>query len=364
MNRRQRERQAKRRAQHVAKTRPLDRPAVILDQESFPRVENAHIVPRMYQRAWAVSGMVAVHRPGGDACTRLSTKKAGARPAYYRRKQMTGEEIDDVEASLAYVENKAAPPLRALIEGPGITEDDKGGVAQFVGVQMLRGPAFFDRREEVIRPVLEELREGDVKPEALAAAGGDLEKVRARVIEAYLDPTQRFMTMLQTAPKMAAILALMRWELIEFEEPLLAYSDHPVVIWPLNVQQLGAPVERQDLGPLGALEIRVPLSPSVGLLMTWVDLSDRRTSVRPEAAGEFNAPTVAQADEEWMHRIGGEPPIASAPLYPLSRLTEPRYGAQRAYECRRRAMAQRFIERNRHREWVNEIPVLTELPTV
>lgn len=336
---------------------------MVLSQETYTKVENAHIVPRMYQRAWATTGLVAVHEPGSSQCRKLTTKKAGTRPAYYRRERpYSGEEIDDIEACLAVVESKAAVPLHELVKGDHLTPERKGGVAQFLAVQMLRGPAFFEHREELLRPLLDDLSEKDVKPQALADAGGDLEKVKSRLTAAYLAPTQRFETMLLTAPKIASVLALMRWELIEFQDPVLAYSDHPIVVWPMGIRKAEQAFGRQELGPLGALEVRAPLSPQLGLLMTWVDRSDRRLPSPAGAAEEFNALTIAQADQEWMHQLGDEPPIATGPYWPLARITERGYNANSVERSQRRTKAQQFRHRNAHRKFVNDVEVLVDIP--
>lgn len=139
------------------------------------------------------------------------------------------------------------------------------------------------------------------------------------------------MTMLQMAPKLGSVLSLMRWELIEFDWPVLAYSDHPVVVWPAAVTSSDKPFERQGFGPVGALEVRAPLSPRLAVLMTWVDESDRRIMLPAMRAGGLNALTIGQADQEWMHQLGDEPPIASGPLSLLTAdgtwLQRPGHGA-------------------------------------
>ena len=212
----------------------------------------------MYQHSWAVNGMVAVHESGRAGCRLRTTKKVATRPTYYRRQQPTGKQIDDIEACLAFVEDKATIPLREVVGGAEVTPEHKGALAQFLAVQMLRGPAFFERREEIVRPLLANLEAEDLRPGVLAAAGGDLEAVRSRVIAGYLGPTQKFMSMLQKAPKIAGVLGLMRWEYVSFDEPVLAYSDHPIVVWPSNARSPTKPFRGQQHGPLGAFEIRAP----------------------------------------------------------------------------------------------------------
>ncbi len=39
------------------------------------------------------------------------------------------------------------------------------------------------------------------------------------------------------------------------------------------------PFSRQELGPLGAIEVRVLLAPELAILMTWVDLPDPTMAV-------------------------------------------------------------------------------------
>lgn len=360
MNRRQRRRRELRRSHHV-KRRFVDRPRLVLDRTSYPDVKSAHIVPRMYQRAFAVDDMVAVHVDGRSKCVVMPTRKAGTRSRYYRRTRPNGEPIDDIEASLAYVEDKASVPLAQLIAGESMTVERKSAVAQLLGLQMLRGPAFFEQREDLLRPLLQGLEAKDLRPGGLAMVGGDLELARSKVIDLYLDPTQRFMTMLTTSVKLATLLAYMRWQILRFEGPRLAYSDHPVVLWPMGVTE-SAPFERQGLGPLTALEIRVPISPSAAILMTWVDRSDDTyVSLGTEVAAELNAFTVAQADRQWMHCPSNEPEVPAGVFEPISRLVEPRYDRARMATSARRATGQRFVERVKNRRHVHEVEVLIDV---
>jgi hypothetical protein len=69
VNVRQRKRRQSRRATHAAETRTVDRPRVILDLDSYTRVEDAHILSRMFQCAWEVEERrVSVHEVGGNGC--------------------------------------------------------------------------------------------------------------------------------------------------------------------------------------------------------------------------------------------------------------------------------------------------------
>ena len=107
VNRRQQKHKQARRFQHTQETRTPDRPRLISGSEC-PTVDNGHIVPRTYQRAWEGEGrQVAVHAVGSPACELQSTKIAGARGPYYRRtRPRHGTQTDNIEASLAHVESR------------------------------------------------------------------------------------------------------------------------------------------------------------------------------------------------------------------------------------------------------------------
>jgi uncharacterized protein DUF4238 len=363
VRRRQRKRKHARRVQHAESTRTPDRPTLTISAADCPKVDNGHIVPRMYQRAWeAEDRQVAVHEPGRSGCELKSTKVAGARGPYYRRtRPRHGTETDDMEASLAHVENKAAPALRQVVAGEPLTVERKGALAQLFGAQMMRGPAFFEHHEELHRSVLEGLKASDLKPRHLAAVGGDLDLARRQVIEVHLDSTYRFVTMLTYAVKVAGILSLMRWQVLRFDAPLLAYSDHPVVLWPMNVERT-RPFPRQGLGPLTMLEVRVPIAPDAAVLMNWIDRSDEvGVPMKRRAAAELNAFTIAQAQGEWMHTPGVEPELADDVFSPLSRLVDPAYDRAAAEGSVRRAHAQKFHERSKKRKWVNEFDVVVDV---
>jgi Protein of unknown function (DUF4238) len=360
MNRRQRLRRREKRAHHES-VRVFDRPQLILNRASYSAVNKSHIVPQMYQEPFAINGQVAVHIDGRADCVRTSVADAGTRRRFYRRTRPNGESIDDVEASLSVVEDAATTPMGDLIKGKELTPERKGVVAQFVAVQMFRGPAFFDQRQETVVPMLESLRAGDFRPKALAAAGGNVEVARAKLIEKHLEPTPRFLTMLTKAKKVASILGCMRWHVLRFDGPILAYSDHPVVLWPMDVAR-SAPFERQGLGPLSAFEIRLPIAPDVAILMNWVDRSDRvGDRLDNAAAAEINAFTVAQADRQWMHQPDREPEISRGTFSPISRLVEPAYDRSTMVRSARRRAASEFIERVSDREHVDDVQVLVDV---
>jgi hypothetical protein len=340
-----------------------ERPAATIDGSISPTVKDGHIVPRMYQAAWEGEGRrVAVHKVEGGGCRTRSTKSVTTRGTYYRRVRPEGESSDDVEDSLRRIEDKASEPLRRLIAGGPLEAEQKGILAQFFSVQIFRSPAFFAQREAIIRPFFESAGPEGFTPHGLRAAGGDLNVVRQKAIEAYLDPTKRFVTMIAYAVKVASILGLMRWQVLRCEEPVLAYSDHPVVLWPLD-SPTARPFRRQGLGPLQTLETAVPISPTAAILMNWVDRDDEASVPMPEgAAAQLNAFEISQAEEEWMHTPGSEPVVGVGTFRPLSRMIDPSYDAQVARSSQRHRLASEAVERAMKVDFVNDVDVLIEIP--
>lgn len=339
----------------------MDRPALVFDGSATPVVNEGHIVPRTYQRAWeGEHRQVAVHSIQSSECTLESTKVVGTRGPYYRRIRPEGNQTDDIEASMAYVEDKSTRPLRELIKGRPITPERKGAIAQLLGLQLLRGPATFQQRDEILRPTLEGIEAKDMRPKHLASAGGDVDLARSEVVDTILGPTNRFVMMLQYVPKIASIMALMRWHVLRFDGPVLAYSDHPVVLWPMYLEQ-AEPFVRQGLGPLTTREVRVPIAPHVAILMNWIDRKDESdVRIDPSAALEINAFTISQAQDQWMHQPKSEPEIGKGIFRPLSRLIDPGYDYETAYASYRRVQAEHFLSRARTRTWVNDIDVLVD----
>ena len=171
MNRRDRK---KRRARRQAHGPSPDRPRNVLKRNSYTKVKQGHIVPVTYQRSFAVDGKVAVHVPGRVDCVQLLIENAGTRSRFYRRTRPDGTEIDDIEAMLDRVEDVAGPILKEVVDGASLTLERKGVLAQFLAIQMLRGPAFFSQHHANIeRFVPKTLAATDVTPELLAKTGGD-----------------------------------------------------------------------------------------------------------------------------------------------------------------------------------------------
>jgi Protein of unknown function (DUF4238) len=253
--------------------RDQTRPPQVMRRESYPRVKRGHIVPVVYLRNFAESDQVALHRTDQGGCELRNVRTAGTRGPFYRRQRPDGTDIDDIEASLSVPEEKVKPVFDEILGGAPLTLERKSVLAQFFGMQMVRGPAFFKERTELIDDFLRELGADAFEPAAVEEASGDIELVRKRARDAALSATARFVKMLGIGSKLGPVLGSMRWHLLDFGASVLAVSDHPVVTWPAGVRMTEA-FSAHRLGPLGAVEVRVPLSDRMAILMTWQDVPD------------------------------------------------------------------------------------------
>jgi uncharacterized protein DUF4238 len=303
----------------------------------YPSVYRAHIVPAGYLRAFASQNKIAVRKLGAATSSVKPVEKAGTRPRFYRRTRPSGDKIDDVEWSLSHIEDKAPPILRAIDELWPLDRDAKSVLAELFGYQVVRGPRWADWHNRFVGRLLQEL----------FPDGGDSLHQAERHL---LSDTYRMTKMLDLGLRLTSLFGSMHWFLLQFATPLVVTSDHPVVVWPLDVR--GRPPRPTNDGPLNALEVRVPISPTRAVLMTWLNVNDApgaRFRCTRDQARNLNAFTVANADREWFHLPGTTPPIGAGSLLPLSPALINGYGTYAVQVSQRRAQVREWLEKTKNR---------------
>jgi hypothetical protein len=154
--------------------------------------------------------------------------------------------------------------------------------------------------------------------------------------------------MLSTATTTTAVFASMHWTLMDFKSPLLATSDHPLVLWLGAGSRNPRVAEITQTNIFGCIEIRLPLSPTAAVLMTWSDSFDDehvRVHGTRDHAANLNAFTKASAERQWFHRPDKSPPIVSGNLRPLSLELVPGYTADTATKSERRRRASEYTKK-------------------
>jgi hypothetical protein len=302
----------------------------------YPKVERGHILPRVYQRNWAIDGMVELHVAGRPGSRPASTKDVGVKKRAYRRERPDGTPIDDVEWSLSHMEGAVGPILTNALERWPYNFDDKQVLAEFFALQMVRGPRFWRDRERLVQQAARDLQAQGVElPDGSRREITDEEAREAA--EAFLGSTKRHTDMLTLGQKLPIVLASMHWTLVQFEQPIIALSDHPVVVWPIN-RGSASPSVTPAYGPQTALEVRAPISPHLALLMTWIYDGDPVAPVNGglRHARAINAFTIAQAEDQWLHQIGTKPLLGTGVMKPIAPSIYPRYTPAAAERSRLR----------------------------
>jgi hypothetical protein len=270
----------------------------------YTEVKNAHIVPRTYLKNFAVKDAVMLSVDEKPPIGPVSIDNAAIRRRFYRRFRPDGTPIYDVEWSLSELEGAIAPLLPRFKEAwPLPCIEIKAALAEFF--------AFNDTEDNL------------------------------------LGETEWLTRMMLIANRLITAFGSMRWHLIEFEEPLLVISDHPVVAWPIDSPYRRPGATPAGLGVRNFLEVRAPISPTLGLMMTWQEPPDYAQTIQgsEEIAANLNAFTIANADRQWMHKPGSPVPAANGYLDPVSKELINGYDAAEAKRSEVREQVTELLER-------------------
>jgi Protein of unknown function (DUF4238) len=302
----------------------------------YPSVERAHVVPRTFLRNFAdADEMIGMRLAVDPAAERvISINDAAVRKRFYRRTRPDGTPIDDAERMLAMIEERAGPILRELQARWPLSFEEKHVLAEFFALQILRGERW--RRDYVERTdrLVDDYRKRGLFADEIAASGLTVEEVADHNRDLFLSDTQRLRRMFGMSPKGSAILGSMIWSLIRFDGPMLATSDHPVTAWSRFQTSSRPKPSPFSAGLINFMEIRVSVSPSAAIVMTWLeraeDTAEPFEGRRPEARN-LNAFTIAQAEKQWFHLPGTKPSFGKKRTYrPLSLDLFPGYGPNAA----------------------------------
>lgn len=198
--------------------------------------------------------------------------------------------------------------------------EGKQALAEFFAFQFVRGPRWKAWRESQTRETADRQRHN---PEPVLRNGIWIPMTQRQINEEEdraLGETAWLTDMMVIANRLITAFGSMKWDLIEFSEPLLVISDHPVAAWPLDSDHRRPDPTPTGLGVLNFREVRVPLSPTVALLMTWQDemFGEQVFEGSVELAANLNAFTIANADRQWMHLPGGRVPTHDGYHDPIS----------------------------------------------
>jgi hypothetical protein len=310
----------------------------------YTRVKKPHIVPKFQLRNFSSGDQICVRLLPGGQTWKVSVNDAAVRRDFYSRTRPDGTRVDDVEWSLSQIESAAGPLLPDLQGAWPLTHEDKAKVAELFAYQAVRGPRWRAWHECFTRnAVAQKRREGFHEMKS-----GLLVPLSDQQLDGFenhlLSDTQRLIRMLAVGKKLITIFGSMTWDLVTFDEPLLAISDHPVVEVPLGAGRR-FPTLARGHGLLNVLEVQIPVAPDLALLMTWKDAPDSAHVLRgaAEHAENLNGFVIAQAERQWMWKPGTTPATGAGPFYPLSADLCPGYGDRPAKASAVRARVSQLV---------------------
>jgi hypothetical protein len=288
-----------------------------------------------------------------------STFETGPRAVGFQR-DYWGSDATEVERAFSKTENLALRLLRKLEECWPLCTEDRGLLAEFVAVHVVRTPAFgaFVRSSgarALDKAVREQAEQHGVSEDEVVAMAQGMRSQRYHVE-----------TLLGQIGRVGSGFGNMQWNLVRFDQGRLITSDQPVVAVPQGDGSVSPASSVPAFGLLNAMEVFFVLDPRQLLLMTWADEDDR---VQPlsgtyRQACSVNCATRAQALTEWFSYPDATPPFLAPPVlepssYAISTELLPGYTVGVAAESSRRRAASelmmRMIEENAPRDrmkWV------------
>jgi hypothetical protein len=299
-----------------------------------------HLTARCYIRRWADNGRVFVQDDDPNLAPKArEVASVGWRHAWWGADAGLSRLA---ESTLQHSENETAPILREIAARWPLPRDGRAVLAQFIAIHSVRTPAWLETYNAISMAAIgQELTR--------RRWGADIEKAAVR---GFMSDEFRVETLLRQVPRVASMLMSMQWSLVEFEEPIIASCDQPVVFVPLIPFWQRVPIQAMPRkGFMETAEVRFPIDPWRVLLLSWMPEPDVAAPVRGEFrhATDVNRSTRAQADRHWFHRPGPRPPLLTPPMLdlscePISYGLIPGYSFDVAANSRRRAEADMIMK--------------------
>lgn len=319
------------------------------------RPQRHHVIPKAYLRQWSSENMILARDVRSDRTFEASPRDLGVRTNFYRRQNADGTPNDDVERSLSAGESAGLPVLREISERWPLDVSDKSRVAELVAVQAVRGLRWHEFQSNAVTEAVpgarQELR---TKIDAYALAR-NIPRISNQEFDAAFDsaltsmagPEERLSRMMNPIERVASIVGSMHWTLLRFDEPILATSDEPLVVWPQSVRAASPRSWPLNSGLLASTEMRFPVSPKLALLLTWADDEDGlAVRATPTIARNINAFTIAHASRQFYWQAGTalQVPKNGGPFPPISPALIPTYTSHVAATSRRRELTSDRIQ--------------------
>ena len=240
-------------------------------------------MPQHYLRRWSPDGkrVLVMRLPVSEGGFVASTRDLAVETNLYAIE--TPEGLDQtVERDITRpIDDGFSRAIEALLRGEfgAVSVMD---LATAVGFQFARGPEVKAQLEHIAT----EVARAKEKFSSLFQGEGVDEAALASIVE---KPAQNewVTSLLSSIARMAAVFGGMRWHFVYFPEPMLVTSDSPISFWRRESLDRG----NIGLGLMSVDEVRLPLAPTLALVMSWESGQTQAVTGDAAMARELNIGT-------------------------------------------------------------------------
>ena len=262
-----------------------------------------HYVAQNYLRRWSLDEkrvLVAPLPPGSAKPFLVGIRDLAVEKDLYAIETQEGRD-QSIETDLtAPIDAGLSRATDALLEGRPASFLD---LALAIGLQMMRGPETRDH----ISYVKTEIERARTKFSRLSQDQA-FDESELDGIVAIAEQNEWIGLLLSSATEMAAVLADMSWSFVYFGRPVLVTSETPISMW--RREEL----DREDMGfgPQSVDELRLPLAPTLALVLTHDAGNPQRVKGDDDMAREMNIGTCEFAMRDRIIVVPHPPPAMPA----------------------------------------------------
>jgi hypothetical protein len=307
---------------------------------------HSHVVPRLSLRPFSEDNRIAMRLLPSDQKKIVGVADAAVRSNIYGIRRSDGTYSYVIEDALCEIESRTAPILRELLERWPLSNSDKARVAQFLGLQSVRGPHWRNFYQGHVDEWVENVLIKDPGRIGVSEAEASDSDLKAKIKDRLSSDQQRLEQMMSVINKAASVIGSMHWTLLWLPRGGFITGDHPLVIWPLHRTSSIPRGNREADGLLPTLEMRIPLRSDLCLLMTWMDAADPKVALKASShiVKNINAWTKANAERQWFHHPRAQPRIGRGVQLPISPEIISGYSAALARSSPRRQKASENVQ--------------------
>jgi hypothetical protein len=260
---------------------------------------NSHVVQKAYVGLWALKRRVMCHDVNTNVSELRHIKEVCVEQDFFAEIDDGGNHVSPMEQRLHRLETRGIAALRRLRVAERLLLEDRGLLAQYVGLHAVRGRAWRETAE---------LMSASLRRRKVAETDWSHPEAARRFEEHAATSTFRHEVLVEQAIQVGVLLGSMHWTLLRFDEPALILSDHPVGL----ISDMGQRLIDMSVPPRGytsTVELWWPVTPRLAIVGSWLDEPDDGPTVDsdPNLAARINTTIRRAARQQWLHRPGTAP---------------------------------------------------------